>query len=206
MIPQVTETGPGPGVKWAHAVARVYLAGQLADGPLPTHGSVEVKVSSQTCGQISRPEPGTSRLRPSILPFPRAPFPPPPRRRLANGGLCRDGGRQAGGAAAEESGSSRTLHIPGHRDLEAGSQAATRGGRAEPACVPCVSAWRRRVRGESGQCGGVHVCPCRYPCRLAPRRSMTRDAPASIPRPERPVPFSRPAVPAASAGGHALPW
>lgn len=110
-----------------------------------------------------------------------------------------------GGAAADRSGSSETLNIPVGRDLAGGSQAVARVGVAETAYVPCVCTWRRRVRGVGGVAGSM-CDPDRDPRGLEARGSMTRDTPASAPRPERPVRFSHPVVPASSAGGYALPW
>lgn len=67
------------------------------------------------------------------------------------GTLVGAGGGHVGGATAVELGASPKPSIPVGLQSAEGSQAQSERGRAQTAYVPCVSAWRRRVREGSGQ-------------------------------------------------------
>ena len=133
-------------------------------GSFPSHGSSEVKDSRRTCGRISRPEHVTVPAPPFYFALLCLRHPPPRPfgdSRPMGTWVGARGGPPVGGAATEESRRSRTLNTPvgPGPDPAGGSPAASRGRTAETAYVPCVSAWRRRVREASGWCGWVHVRP-----------------------------------------------
>lgn len=131
----------------------------LADGPFPIHDSLEVKVSNQTSGHISRSEHVTKPTPGSILPSPWGSLLSAPLATFAQWGLWeRNGGGPGGwGCCGQEQLGPDAEHSCGPRlgRRVAGSGEGPSGGDGVRALRVYVAAARARSR----RCSRLHVRP-----------------------------------------------